>query len=483
MKLEEHIGPRIGAAQAYSSWWQEIAATLKLAWPMALTQLGQIAMVTTDLAMLGRLGDKVVAAAALAHAVLFSGFVIGMGIVSAVAPLAAQAYGARQPRLVRRALRVGLWASLLFGLPVSIALLWGGDLLLVLGQDVETARLAQRYLDGMAWCLVPSWAFIALRGFMGAVNRPEPSLWITLAAVPLNGLLAYGLIYGEFGLPRLELLGAGIATTAVSIVMLAATAWVCVTMRPFAKYQVLGRLTHPDWPLMRRLLAIGLPIAGAFMLEMGLFACAALLMGRLGTAALAAHQIALQAAAVLFMVPFGISLAATVRVGHGVGRGDGLAARRAGFSGIALSAAFMAAMTLMIVLWREQVPLLFLGASAAQAADTVAMTATLLLVGTTFFVCDGIQTTAAGALRGLNDTRVPLAFAALSYWLIGFPLAIVLGFRTSLGPAGVWIGLSTGVVVFAALLVARFHLLTAGGRLPASAAAPSQVASDSSTGP
>ena len=214
-------------------WRTEIVETIRLALPIALTQLGQIAMMTTDLALIGRLGDHAVAAVGLAHLILFAGFVLGMGLVSAVAPLAAQAFGARQPRLVRRALRMGLWAAVLVGIPVNIAQLWGEEILMAAGQSPETAADAARYLAGLTWSMIPAWCFIAMRNFMGAVNRPEPALWITLAAIPLNALLAYALINGAFGLPRLDLLGAGLATTIVNIAMCAAAIWVCYARRPF----------------------------------------------------------------------------------------------------------------------------------------------------------------------------------------------------------------------------------------------------------
>jgi MATE family multidrug resistance protein len=180
----------------------ELAETLKLALPIALTQLGQIAMMTTDLALIGRLGDEAVAAAALANTVFWVSFTFGMGLMSAVAPLAAQAFGARDPRIVRRALRVGLWTALLICLPIMAFSLYGQQILLALGQTPSTAHLAQRYLFGLAWGVAPSLWFLAIRGFMSAVNRPEPILWITLAAIPANGALAYALIHGALGLPR-----------------------------------------------------------------------------------------------------------------------------------------------------------------------------------------------------------------------------------------------------------------------------------------
>src|SRR6266404_2671890 len=320
-------------------WRAEIIETIKLAWPIALTQLGQIAMMTTDLALIGRLGDGAIAAVGLAHLILFVGFVLGMGPVSAVAPLAAQAFGARDPRMVRRSLRVGLWAAVMLGVPINVAQLWGEDILITAGQSSATAALAARYLTGLAWSMIPAWCFIALRNFMGAVNRPEPALWITIAAIPVNGLLAYALINGAFGAPRLDLLGAGLATTLVNVAMCAAAIWICYTCRPFKKYRVLGRR-------------------------------------------------------------------------------DPVATRRAGFGAIALGAALMVAMTAIVVAFHDAIPMLFLGDDSGGNAATARLAATLLLVGASFFVTDGMQAIAAGALRGLNDTRVPMVFAAVSFWLI-----------------------------------------------------------------
>lgn len=438
-----------------------MAETIALSVPIALTQLGQIAMMTTDLMLLGRLGEHVVAGAGLAHTMLFVAFAVGMGLVAAVAPLAAQAFGARDPRGVRRALRVGVWAAILTGVPLTALQFCGEGLLVVLGQSPENAAVAGRYLAGLGWSLIPAWVFMAIRGFMGAVNRPEPALWITLAAVPSNFVLAWALIHGEFGLPRLDVLGAGVATTLVNIGMCAVALVICVTRPPFKKYRIMGRFWRFDAPLFSTLCRLGLPISGAYLVEFGVFGGAGLLMGTISTTALAAHQITLQIAAILFMVPFGISLAATVRVGHAVGRGDPEGSRRAGIAALVLGAAFMVLMTAVIAATRHVLPPLFLGTVTPDTAATAALIATLLLVGPVFFVFDGIQTIGAGALRGLNDTRVPFLIAIFSFWGIGFTLCWVLGIHTVLGPLGVWLGLSAGLIAQAVLLAWRFHRLTA----------------------
>ena len=303
----------------------ELAETARLALPMALTQLSQIAMMTTDLAFIGRLGGEAVAAAALAGTVYFVSFTFGMGLTSAVAPLAAQAFGADH---------------------------------------------------------------------------------------------------------------------------------------------VLARLWRIDWSLMRQLFVIGLPISLAFLLEYGMFSAAALLMGLIGTSALAAHQIALQVTAILFMIPFGISMAATVRVGQAVGRNDAAGVRRAGLVAMLLGIAIALVLTFAVVATRFDIAAFFLGTAADNAAATIALAATLLLVGASFFVTDAMQSIAVGSLRGLKDTHIPLLFAGMGYWLIGFPLSWLLGFHTGLGATGVWVGLSIGTAVYATLLVLRFQRLTRTGAPP-----------------
>lgn len=436
----------------------EFTETLRLAVPIALTQLGQIAMMTIDLALIGRLGGEAVAAAALANTVFFISFTFGMGLVSAVAPLAAQAFGARDPRQVRRSLRVGLWAAFAISLPIMVFPLYGERILLVLGQAPATAARAQQYLFGLAWGVTPALWFLAIRGFMGAVNRPEPGLWITLVAIPANAVLVYLLIHGAWGLPRLELFGAGLGTTIVSFGMFLAGLWFACRRRPFRKYHVLGRLWRIDWALLWQLIVVGAPISLAFLMEYGLFAAAALLMGLIGTAALAAHQVAIQVTAVLFMVPLGIGMAATVRVGHAVGRNDRPAVKRAGYVAALLGIVLVVIMTLIVILARFAIARFFFG-ETAESAGVIELTAILLMVGATFFVFDGIQTIAAGALRGMNDTRIPLLFAVISYWGIGFTAACGLGFRLGFGAIGVWLGLSCGTLVYAMLLMLRFRRL------------------------
>ncbi|MDA9421025.1 MATE family efflux transporter [Bradyrhizobium sp. CCBAU 53380] len=437
----------------------ELSETAKLALPMVLTQVGQIAMMTTDFAFIGRIGTEALAAAALASRVYLLVFILGVGLLAAIAPLAAQAFGADNLSVARRSLRMGLWMALLLSLPIMAFALCGEEILLSLGQSPAATRLARQYLFGLAWGVAPALWFQAIRNFMGAVNRPEPALWITLAAVPVNALLVYLLIDGKLGLPRLGLFGAGLATTLVNCGTFLAGLWFATMRRPFRDYHVLAHIWRFDWPLLQQLFVIGTPISIASVIGYGLFSATTLLAGLISTSALAAHQIAVQVAATLFMVSFGISTAAAVRVSHAVGRNDGPGIKRAGVVAMLLGIVIAAMLTLAVIAARLEIAELFLGGSAGDADPTITLAAKLLLVGATFFITDAAKSIAAGGLRGLKDTRVPLLFAGIAYWLIGFPLSYVLSLKIGLGAIGIWIGLSIGTTVYAVLLVIRFQQL------------------------
>ncbi|ODM72150.1 MATE family efflux transporter [Bradyrhizobium elkanii] len=437
----------------------DLGDTAKLALPILLTQAGQIAMMTTDLVFIGRIGAEALAAAALASRVYLVSFTFSLGLLGAIVPLAAQAFTANNLALARRALRMGLWAALMLSLPIIAFVLHGEQTLLAFGQAPDAARLAQQYLFGLAWGVAPALSFLAIRSFMCAVNRPQPALWITLAAIPANALLVYLLVYGKFGLPRLELFGAGLATTLVNCATFLAGLCFAAMHRRFRDYRVLAHLWRFDWELMRQLIVIGMPISIASLMGYGLLSAATLLAGLMSTNVLAAHQIAVQVSTILFMIPFGISIAAAARVGHAVGRNDGPGIQRAGLVAILFGVVITAMLTLAVIATRFEIAELFLGKSAVHAEATIGLAAKLLLVGAGFFITDAAQSIAAGSLGGLKDTRVPLLFAGIAYWLIGFSLSYVLSLKIGLGAIGIWIGLSIGKAVYAALLVVRFQLL------------------------
>ncbi|MFQ3459893.1 MATE family efflux transporter [Bradyrhizobium sp. UFLA01-814] len=437
----------------------ELSEIAKLALPMVVTLLGQIAMMTTDLAFIGRIGAESVAALALAGRVYFVGLTFGMGLLAASAAVAAQAFGANNLSVVRRSLRMGLWAGLLLSLPTVAFSLLGEKILLSLGQAPGAARLAQQYLFGLVWGAAPALWFLAIRSFMVAVNRPKPVLWITLAAIPLNALLACLLIYGKLGLPRLELFGAGLATSLVNFGMVLAGLCSAAMCRPFRDYKALAHLWRFDWPLMWQLIVIGTPISVAFLMQCGTVSAAALLMGLISTEALAAHQITLQVTGILFMIASGISMAAAVRVGHAVGRNDGPGIKRAGLAAMLLGVVIAAMLTVAVITARFEIAEFFMGGPTKEADAAIGLAATLLLVAASSFITDAMHNIASGSLRGLKDTRMSVLFAAIGHWLVGFSLSYVLGFWIGLGPMGIWLGLSIGTMIYAGLLVRRFQLL------------------------
>ncbi|BBK43155.1 MATE family efflux transporter [Allostella vacuolata] len=436
----------------------EIRATLALALPLTLTNLAQIAIMTTDVVMIGTLGPQALAASALGSALLFTLWMFGVGVVTAVAPLVAQARGRGRDvvRESRRTVQQGLWVVMLVGLP-CIGLLWAaGPILLAMGQQPAMVADTERYLAPLMWSLLPSLAFIVLRTFLAALERTRPAVVVTIVAILFNALANWVLIHGKLGFPALGLFGAGLASTLASLFMAVALGLVFVFDPGLRRYRIWPGAWRADWPRLRELLAVGTPIGAMMTLECALFSGATLVMGLIGADVVAAHQIALQCASVTFMVPLGIGQAATVRVGLAAGRGDPAGIARAGWTAQAMGTGFMAAMALVFFLLARPIVGLFLDPAAPEAAATVSYAVGFLFFAAIFQLADGGQVIAAGALRGLKDTRVPMLIAAAGYWGIGFPLGLVLAFPLGWGGNGVWVGLTTGLVVVALLLNLRF---------------------------
>jgi MATE family multidrug resistance protein len=443
-----------------SSLGAEIRATAWLALPLAATQLGQIAINTTDVLFLGRLGADALAAATLGIALFHVVMVSCFGVVMATAPLVAQALGGRQPRRLRRVVRQGLWVTAAITAPCLLLLWFTRPILVAIGQQPELAAGAERFMHALMWALPSAVGFVALRNFVTAFERTRPIVVIMFAGVAVNALLNWLLVFGNLGFPRLELVGSGLASTIVNAAMLAALAIHASRARPFRRYAVLGRLWRPDWAVFREILKVGLPIGLMLLMEVGLFAGAAFLMGWIGAHQVAAHQIAIQIASTSFMVPLGVSMAATVRVGLAVGRGDRAGARRAGFVACAMGGAFMSACGVLFWLFPHELAGLFLRADDPAAPVVLALAAGFLRIAAIFQLVDGLQVIGAGALRGLGDTRVPMLCAGLGYWAVGFPSCLLLGFGLGLDGTGVWLGMAIALLVVAALLVGRFERLT-----------------------
>ncbi|MGE0716750.1 MAG: MATE family efflux transporter [Alphaproteobacteria bacterium] len=439
-------------------WRREMIATGGLAVPLILTNLAQIAITTTDVVMIGTLGPHALAGAGLGSAILFTLWMFGTGVVSAVAPMVAQARGRGRDvdRDIRRTLQQGIWAVPLVAAPCMAVLALCGPALRAMGQDPDLVAATESYLSSLLWCLPPALWFIVLRTYMAALERPRPAVVVTVVGIALNAAAAWLLIHGGLGLPALGIFGAGLATTIVDTFMAAAMLLVVAVDPALARQRLLRGLWRADWRRLRELLAIGLPIGAMMTLECALFSGATLLMGLIGADAVAGHQIALQIASVTFMVPLGIGQAATVRVGLAAGRGDGAAALRAGWTALGLGVLFMATMAAIFLAVPGPLVGLFLDRAAPDAAAAVALATGFLFFAAMFQIVDGAQVIGAGALRGLKDTRVPMAIAAFGYWVVGFPCAVGLAFWAGRGGDGIWLGLTAGLAAVALLLVARF---------------------------
>ena len=441
-----------------SAWTAELRATLALGWPLILTNLAQNALMTSDVILMGWLGSDALAAGALGTNLYFAFLIFGIGLVSATSPLIAEELGRRSHsvREVRRTVRQGFWASLTVAVPIWIVS-WNGEwILLAMGQEPLLAQQAGDYMRALQWSLLPFLLYLVLRSFLAALERPGWPLVIGLLAVPVNFVAAYALMLGKFGMPALGLIGAGLGTVISSIFMFVGLGVVIGLDRRLRRYHVFGRFWRADWSRYRTLWRLGVPIGLTLAFEVTIFNAAALLMGRIGANELAAHAIALQIASFCFMVPLGLGQAVTVRVGRAYGAQDAPGVTRAGWTAFALGMAFMV-FTASLMLFSPHLLLrAFLDLSDPKNIPVIGFAVSFLVMAAIFQVADGAQAVGSGMLRGLQDTRVPMIYAALGYWGVGLPLGVALAFGTELRGIGIWIGLATGLAVVASLMLWRW---------------------------
>lgn len=462
--------PRLAAGRAPSAYATEVRTTLALAIPIAATQLAQMALQTTDVLMTGYLGPEALAAAQLGHSFYFPVFVTLLGVLFASSAMFAQELGGRRYKGVRRTFRQAMW--LILSVTPAAWLYFGNaeDMLLAMGQDPILSARAQTYCDGVMWGLPFMAGFALLRNFIAAHGRPRPAMWILAVGIPVNAAADYVLMFGEFGLPRLELYGLGLATTFVQATMFFVLLAYILRDRRFRRYRLLVRFWRADWARYRELWALGLPIGLTKLAEAGLFAATGFLIGLIGVAELAGHAVALQFAAIAFMIPFGVAQAATVRVGLAVGRRDPEGAVLAGRVATLVGVLVMVPSALLYVFWGEPLVSLFLDTDNPEEYAAVAHAVTYLAIAGLFQFADGGQSVAAGALRGFKDTRVPMIIALVGYWPIGIGSALLFAFPMGFGGAGVWAGLALGLFVVWVLLALRLRQV-AGRHAPLAAPA------------
>jgi MATE family multidrug resistance protein len=438
----------------------EIKACLYLAIPLATAQLAQSATGFIDTVMTGMLGSEALAAGGLG-AILFTFLmVVAIGAISAVSPLVAAAYGAEASDRVAMVVRQGLWLAALLTIPLTVIVLNGTPLLLALGQNPDTVALTQTYLNAIAWGYFPALGFAALRSFVAALSQPRSVMVIMLLGTCLNLTGNYVLMFGKFGLPALGLAGVGWASTLSFWVMFSVLVIYILRQPALRQYQVFRHLHQFESKTFCTLLAVGLPISGMLAMETGLFTMTTFLLGQLGTITLAAHQIALQSAALSFNIPLGISFATTIRVGQLFGKQDLAGTRLAGFVGIWLGGIGMVVTAALFWFAPSFVVDLYIDVNNPAHTAVVDLAKTLLGVGAIFQIVDGIQANAAGALRGLQDTRVPMLIAIVSYWGVGLCSGLILSRQFGLNGVGLWWGLALGLMVASVVLTLRFHRLT-----------------------
>ncbi|MFL6724415.1 MAG: MATE family efflux transporter [Sphingomicrobium sp.] len=448
---------RVADPLAINPWRAELGATLTLAWPLILSNLTMAAIQATDVVLMGWLGARQLAAAALGLNLNFAFSLICLGLVTASSPMMATALGARLRSVhdVRRTFRQSFWMVGTVTLPVWL-ILWNSEpVIRALGQEPALARDAQLFLHGYMWSMLPFLLFQAMRNFVAALQRPGWVLAISLGAIPLNALLSYGLIFGRFGLPAWGIFGGGLGSSIVWVIQVALLVLVILSDRQFRRFHLFGRFWRPDWPRYRRLWSLGFPIGLAMGFEGGVFSAAAYLMGLINAESVAAHAVALQIAALSFMVPWGLSQAATVRVGRHLGEGDGAAIARAGWTAWGLGVGFMALMALVIWSIPRELMTVFLD-DTPENARVIALGVSFLAIAAIFQVVDGAQVVGAGMLRGLHDTRVPMIFTFVGYWGIGIGVGAWLAFRRGWQGQGIWTGLAVGLAIVAVLMIWRW---------------------------
>ena len=433
-------------------------ATFRLAYPLVLTNLTQALIHATDVVLLGWLGARALAAGALGINLYTAFLIFGLGLVTAAAPMLARELGARRHsvREVRRTVRQAMWAAAAIAFPVWL-MLWNSEaILLALGQDPGLAADAAIFVRALQWGLLPALFYYVLRSFVAALERPIWSLVVAGVAVVCNALLNYVLIFGKLGLPALGLLGSGIGSATTNLLMFVGLALVVTRQKRFRRYRLFGRFWRSDWSRFAEVWRLGLPIGITLALEITIFNAAVFIMGWFGTASLAAHAIAIQIAALSFMVPLGLSQAVTVRVGLALGRGDPDGITRAGWTSFVLGVAFMGLMGLVMISVPHTLVYLFLDESDPANAPVISIAVSFLAVAALFQIVDGAQAVGAGMLRGLHDTTIPMIYAALGYWGIGLATGLALAFGLDWRGFGIWVGLAAGLAVVAVLMITRW---------------------------
>lgn len=436
---------------------QHIRAILILGLPLIGSHLAQFAIQLVDTVMLGWYSVDALAASVLAGSYFFLVFIMGAGFAFAVMPLVASAAETGDEFRIRRVTRMGLWLSIFFAFLVLPTMIWSDPVLRRLGQDPELALASQDYLRIAGWGLFPALLVMVLKSYLAALERTSVILWLTVAAVFVNGGLNYLFIFGALGAPELGLRGAALASVMTHLATLVAACIYILRTAEFAKHKLFQRLWRADWPVFRDVFKLGWPICLTNLAESGMFHASALIMGLVGTLALAAHGIALQITATAFMIHVGLSQAATVRAGRALGRKDWDGMRLGGQAALTMSLCVVAVTTIVFLSVPELLISGFLDTADPDRDTIIEIGSLLLAVAALFQLVDAGQVMLLGLLRGVQDARVPMVMAAMSYWGLGIPGSYLLGIWMGIGPVGVWFGLVIGLGFATLMMGARWR--------------------------
>ncbi|BAZ09273.1 multi-drug efflux transporter [Calothrix sp. NIES-4071] len=439
----------------------EIKSLLHLSVPLASAQIAQAATGFVDTVMMGWLGQETLAAGGLATTTFTTLLVSATGVIVAVSPLVAEAFGSGNNVKIRQVTRQGFWLSLLLSIPLMILLAHADSLMLQLGQAPEVVRTAKTFLDFIVWGFLPALTFAMLKSVISSLSQVRPIITIVVVGTLFNAIGNYILGFGKLGFPAMGLSGIAIASVLSQWLML--TLLIIYTLKhPQLKtFQLFKNLHHIEPKILREMIWIGAPIGISFAFETGLFSVTTYLMGLLGTDTLAAHQIVFQTIVVIFMVPLGMSFATTIRVGWWNGQNNSDGVRRTANISMCLGAIFMTCMAVVLLLFPRQIISLYLDINKPENAKILPLFTSMLAVAAISQILDGVQTTAQGALRGLKDTRVPMLLSFVAFWVVGLASGYFLGFHLGLNGVGLWIGQAVGVGTSAGVFIWRLRLLIA----------------------
>ena len=440
-----------------SSLRTEIEQFFQLAIPLASAQVAQSLTGFFDTIMMGRLGAPTLAGGGLASLVFFALVNIATGIVMAVSPLIAEAYGAGNKKRIEDLIRQGFWLSLLLSIPITIAIAHFDSIMLQLGQSKAVVVLANTYLDTILWGFFPAVGFAMLRGVVSGLSQARPVMYIVVSGTLFNVIGNYVLGFGKFGFPRLELAGLATASTITLWGMFFTLLIYFLTHSQLGSYRILKQLHRLKPKIIWELSKIGFPIGIFIGLEIGLFTVVTFLMGTLGTEVLAAHQIVFQTIVIIFMIPLGMSYAATVRVGQWLGQKNFKGVKQAGYLSIGAGAILAIAITIIMLLFPEAIVSLYLDLDDPDNVEIIRLALPMLSIATLSQILDAVQKITYGALQGLQDTRIPVVLNIAAFWLVGLTCGYLLGFYFDLGSVGLWIGQSIGVAVAALLFFIRWQ--------------------------